>query len=324
MSEPLELVVSAPPHIRAKETVSGIIGWVILALLPVTLMSVYVFGLYAAKIIILSVGTTVLTEAAIQRLRKIPITIGDGSAALTGLLLALILPPKVPWWIPVIGGFVAIALGKQVFGGLGYNVFNPALVGRAVLMVSWAELMAQSWLSPLGRLDAVSTATPLALMKQARAGLAQFHSVYYYKPLLFTNPGGCLGEVSALLLLVGVTILLYKRIIEWRIPAGFLGTVFVLSLFTKTDPLFQVLAGGLLLGAFFMATDYVTSPVTPRGALIFGTGCGFITVLLRCFSNVSEGVTYAILFMNAFTPLIDRYTMPRIYGKGKRREKSSS
>jgi len=322
LSEPLELVVSVSPHIRAKEIVSGIIGWVILTLLPVTLMSVYVFGLYAVKIIILSVGTTVLTEAAIQKLRKIPITIGDGSAALTGLLLALILPPRVPWWIPVIGGLVAITLGKQVFGGLGYNVFNPALVGRAVLMVSWAEPMAQSWLSPLGRLDAVSTATPLALMKQARAGLAQFHSAYYYKPLLFTNPGGCLGEVSALLLLVGATILLYKRIIEWRIPAGFLSTVFVLSLFTKTDPFFQVLAGGLLLGAFFMATDYVTSPVTPRGTLIFGIGCGFITVLLRCFSNVPEGVTCAILFMNAFTPLIDRYTMPRVYGKGKRREKA--
>ncbi len=313
-----ELIVSTSPHIKTSETIQRIVYWVIVALMPLTLMSIYLYGLSAAKVIVLSVLSAVITEVLVQKIRRLPITIYDGTAILTGLLLALTLPPEIPWWLPVIGGFIAITLGKQLFGGFGYNVFNPALVARATLLLSWTVPMTSAgWSSPLGKLDGVSGATPLALMKQAQAGTASFTPHLYIKPLFLANTGGCIGEVSALLILVGAGILFWRKIISWHIPFSYIGTVVLFSLIFKMDVTFNLLAGGLLLGAFFMATDYVTSPVIDKAKLIYGFGCGFMTILLRHYSGYPEGVTYSILFMNACTPLLDRYIQPRVYGKVK-------
>ncbi|MDI6689242.1 MAG: RnfABCDGE type electron transport complex subunit D [Actinomycetota bacterium] len=314
--EELELVVSVPPHIREREEVFQIMFWVILGLLPATLGGIYFFHFYAIKVIVLSILAAVATEALFQKARRLPVTINDGSAIVTGLLLALCLPPKVPWWIPVVGGFIAIFLGKQIFGGLGYNIFNPALVARAVLLLSWAEHMTKDWYTAL-KVDAIARASPLFLAKQVKMGLFQLDLTRFYKICLFGNPSGCIGEVSVLLLLIGGGILLWREIIDWRIPAGFIGSVAVLCPLLGMDPIFHVLAGGLILGAFFMATDYVTSPITPNGRLLFGIGCGVITILLRSYSILLEGVTYAILFMNACTPLIDKYIQPRRFGVSK-------
>lgn len=322
-----KFLVTVPPHIWQGESSSQIMLWVILALLPVTFYSIWVFKLHALVVVGLSVATCVLTEATYQKLQKLPLTIGDFSAFLTGLLLALVLPPLIPWWMVVVGGFVAIMLGKQVFGGLGYNIFNPALVGRAFLVLSWTKHMTTDWYIPLvsekglkllgiaARLDAVTSATPLYAVKQAKEGLTKgIQPAMFYKPLLFSNPGGCLGEVSAILLLVGAAVLLYKRIIDWRIPFFYLSTVLVLTILLGADPVFYLLAGGLLLGAFFMATDYVTSPITRVGKVIFGVGLGAMTVLLRFYSRLPESVMVSILFMNCWAPLIDKYTRPKIYG----------
>ncbi|MEW6188914.1 MAG: RnfABCDGE type electron transport complex subunit D [Actinomycetota bacterium] len=314
--EELELVVSVPPHIREREEVSQIMFWVVLGLLPATLGGIYFFHFYAIKVIVLSILAAIATEALFQKTRRLPTTINDGSAIVTGLLLALCLPPKVPWWIPVVGGFIAIFLGKQIFGGLGYNIFNPALVARAVLLLSWAEHMTKDWYTAL-KVDAIARASPLFLAKQVKLGLFQVDLTRFYKICLFGNPSGCIGEVSVLLLLIGGGILLWREIIDWRIPAGFIGSVAVLCPLLGMDPIFHVLAGGLILGAFFMATDYVTSPITPNGRLLFGIGCGAITILLRSYSILLEGVTYAILFMNACTPLIDKYIQPRRFGVSK-------
>ncbi|MDP3013525.1 MAG: RnfABCDGE type electron transport complex subunit D, partial [Candidatus Subteraquimicrobiales bacterium] len=276
-----ELIVSTSPHIKTSETISKIVGWVIIALMPLTLMSFYLYGFLALKVILLSVLSAVITEAAVQKMRRFPITITDGTAVLTGLLLALTLPPNISWWLPVIGGFIAITLGKQLFGGFGYNVFNPALVARATLLLSWTvQMTSAGWVSPLGKLDGVSGATPLALMKQAQAGTAHLTPHLYVKPLFLANPGGCIGEVSALLILVGAAILFWRKIISWHIPFSYIGTVAIFSYIFKMDVVFNLLAGGLLLGAFFMATDYVTSPITDKAKLVYGFGCGFMTILL--------------------------------------------
>jgi electron transport complex protein RnfD len=328
-----KLLVTVPPHIWQGESTQQIMLWVIGALLPVTFYSLLVFKFHALMVISLSIATCVATEAGYQKLQKLPVTVGDFSAVLTGLLLALVLPPMVPWWIVVAGGFVAIMLGKQIFGGLGYNIFNPALVGRAVLVLSWAQHMTKDWYLPLiskqgfkllgitTKLDALTSATPLYAMKQVREGLMKgIQPPSFYKALLFSNPGGCIGEVSALLLLIGAAILLWRKIIDWRIPFCYLGTVAVLTLLLGADPLFYLLAGGLILGAFFMATDYVTSCITPNGKIIYGIGLGAVTVLLRFYSRLPEAVMVSILFMNCCAPLIDRCTRPKIYGTVRRSE----
>ncbi|MGE5541768.1 MAG: RnfABCDGE type electron transport complex subunit D, partial [Bacillota bacterium] len=233
----------------------------------------------------------------------------DGSAAVTGLLLALVLPPVVPWWIPFIGSFVAISLGKEIFGGLGFNVFNPALVARAILVLSWPVYLTRGWFKPLV-VDATSKATPLTAIKEGTlAGLSRF-----YWPLFFNNPGGCIGEVSAFLLILGGAFLLLCTVITWEIPVTYLGTMAVFSLLAGQDPVFHLLAGGAVVGALFMATDYVTSPITSKGKIVFGVTCGLITMMLRLYSKSPEGVTSAILFMNMLTPLIDRSLMPRPFG----------
>jgi len=326
-SEAQKLTVTVSPHIWQGESTRQIMLWVIGALLPVTFYALWVFKFHALMVIALSIFTCVVTEGVYQKMMKLPVTIGDFSAVLTGLLLALILPPLVPWWIVVIGGFVAIMLGKQVFGGLGYNIFNPALVGRVVLVLSWPQHLAKDWYLPLvsksgfkllgvaTKLDAITSATPLYAMKQMREGLLSgIKPAYFYKALLLSNPGGCIGEVSALLLLIGAAVLLAKRIIDWRIPLCYLGTVVVFTLILKGDVIFYLLAGGLILGAFFMATDYVTSCITRKGKIIYGVGLGFITVLLRFYSGLPEAVMISILVMNCWVPLIDKYTRPKVFG----------
>jgi electron transport complex protein RnfD len=307
------LIVSAPPHLRSPEDAPRIMLMVVLALLPVTILALILFKLYALQTILFCIVGAVGAEALIQKLRGIPITINDWSAFLTGLLLALCLPPKVPFWIPLIGGAVAIGLGKQVFGGLGYNVFNPALVGRAVLLMSWANHLTRDWYATLS-VEAISGATPLFIAKQVQANLIDFDLSRYYKMLLLQNPHGSMGEVSALLIILGGLFLMWRKVISWHIPLTYVGTVFVLSWLFQGDPIFYILAGGVMFGAVFMATDYVTSPVYPKGKVIFGIGCGLVTTIIRFFSSFPEAVTYAILFMNACTPLIDLYTKPKKFG----------
>ncbi|MBU4194977.1 MAG: RnfABCDGE type electron transport complex subunit D [Actinomycetia bacterium] len=322
--EPRLFHIGVSPHIRGKHTTTSIMRWVIAALLPLTAYGVYIGGTDALVVVLMSVVGAVATEAVIQKLRHLPVSIGDLSAVVTGLLLALTLPPGLPFWMPLLGGVVAIALGKQVFGGLGHNIFNPALVGRAVLFISWSEYMTTSWLvnpqaaavqtSAIKSINAVTSATPLATMGNVRDGELALEASRYYGSLLFGNPWGCIGEVSALLILAGLVVLLIKGLVYWGIPVGYVGTVVALSWVLGMDPLFAALSGGLLLGACFMATDYVTNPMTARGKLVFAVGCGIITVVLRFYSNLPEGVMFAILVMNGFTPLIDRYITPRPYG----------
>ncbi len=300
------LVVSSSPHIRSKDTVSSIMYSVIIALLPATAAAVYFFGLKALALIIVSVAAAVATEAVILKIRKKPVTINDGSAVITGLLLALTLSPAMPLWMAAVGAVVAIGIGKQVYGGLGYNPFNPALVGRAFLVVTFPVHMT-TWINPV---DGVSSATPLNLLKMQGIKTG-------YMELLIGNVGGCIGETSALLLIIGGLYLLYKGIIKWYIPISYIGTVAVFTAILGRDPIFHMLAGGLMLGAFFMATDYVSTPTTKLGRIIFGVGAGILVVLIRIFGGYPEGVLFSILLMNIFTPIIDRYTRPRIYGEVK-------
>lgn len=269
-----------------------------MALAPAATLAIFFFGIRALWVMLVAVGVSVGAEALIQKLTGRSITIRDYSAAVTGLLLAFNVSPSLPLWIVAAGAIVAIVIGKHVFGGLGHNPFNPALVGRAVLLASWPAQMT-AWVAPFTFL---TTATPLAGAKTA------------YSSMFLGAIPGSLGETSALALLVGGFYLLWRGIIDWRIPTGFVGTVAVFTFIFGGDPLFHVLAGGLLLGAFFMATDMVTSPVTKRGRLIMGVGCGLITSIIRLWGGYPEGVTYSILIMNALTPLIDRYTQPVKFG----------
>ncbi|MHB8895142.1 MAG: RnfABCDGE type electron transport complex subunit D [Candidatus Geothermincolia bacterium] len=318
------LVIGASPHIRARETTAGIMGWVVVAALPVTVYGIYIGGWNAFIVVAMCLIGTVGTEAIVQRLRHMPVTVFDMSAVVTGLLLALTLPPRLPFWMPLIGGIVAMLLGKHVFGGLGHNIFNPALVGRAVLFVSWAKYMTTSYLvhpqaavvntATIRGINAITKATPLVAVSQARKGTLAITASQYVKPLFFGNPWGQIGEVSALMILIGFAILLIKGLIDWRVPVVFVATVAIISWALGVNPLFAILSGGLLFGAVFMATDYVTNPMTAWGKVVFALGCGVITVVLRFYSNLPEGVMFAILIMNGITPVIDRYIRPRVYG----------
>ncbi len=314
-----KLITTSSPHIFKDITTQKIMWIVAIALLPAVISSVYFFGLNALLIVIVSVSSALLTEAVIQKLLKKEITIKDGSAFITGLLLALVLPVTVPLWVPVLGSMFAIAIAKFAFGGFGFNIFNPALAGRAFIIASWPALVSK-YITP----DGVTSATPLTILKlQGQEALTQAFGTTssLYQKLFFGNIGGAIGETSALALLIGAAFLFYKRIIDWRIPALYIGTVFVLSFIFGRDPIVSILAGGLLIGAFFMATDPVTSPTTKNGRLIFGFGCGFLTVVIRISSSLPEGVMYSILLMNALTPLIDRYTIPKPFGTSKTKNK---
>ncbi len=308
-----KLVVSSSPHQRTTMCVDKIMLYVILALVPAVFAAVYFFGIYAIAIMATAVIAAVATEAFIVRfMLKREQTVQDGSAALTGLLLAMCLPPTIPLWTTALGAAFAVGVGKMAFGGIGCNIFNPAHVGRAFLLAAYPAYMT-SWIWPktATAVDALTSATPLALLKQ--------DVVTPYWDLFIGNVGGSLGETSAVALLAGGLFLVYLKIIDWRIPATYLGTVIILSFVLGQDPIFHLLAGGLMIGAFFMATDYVTSPITTKGRIIFGVGCGLLTVLIRLFGGYPEGVCYSILLMNACVPLIDRYTVPRVYGEVKKK-----
>lgn len=319
------LFISSSPHIHSGLTTARIMRLVIYALLPAVAVAVVFFGLPALKVMLICTLGCVASESLCCKLMKQPLSICDSSAALTGILLALNLPASSPWWMALLGSVIAIVIGKMIFGGLGYNPFNPALVARVVLLISFPIQMT-SWTAPapfsLG-IDAVSSATPLSEMKSAVMLTGQLPEIatsgfdrYFYGLM-----AGSLGEVSALVLLLGGLFLLWKKIITWHIPISFIGSVVVIAgafwLMDPTrypSPLFHLVTGGLMLGVFFMATDMVTSPITAKGMLIFGCGCGLLTVLIRLFGAYPEGVSFAILLMNAATPLIDRYTRAEIYG----------
>ncbi len=306
-------LVSSSPHVRSGETTARLMRDVLTALLPAVGCAVYFFGWSAVWMVLVSVGTAVGVEALLQVLMKRKVTVSDGSAAVTGLLLALCLPPLQfgQFWLPMIGSAFAIAIVKMCFGGLGYNFLNPALAARAFLTVSWLGLMT-TWTMPV---DAVSTATPLAAVKLGEALPSG------YMDMLLGNVGGCIGETSALALLAGGIYLIARRVIDWRIPVSYLVTVALFSwiagfngAFTG-DPIYNVLGGGLMLGAFYMATDYVTSPISRTGRIVFGIGCGVLTTVIRRWGGYAEGVCYAILLMNLVVPLLDSAFKPKLFGQ---------
>ena len=307
-----KLTINVSPHIVSKIDTKHMMKGVLTALIPAFLVSLYYFRMQAVYVYLACTLGCVLTEATLRKVRNKKITIDDYSAVLTGVLLAMVLPPKIPLWMASLAGVFAIALGKEIFGGLGQNIFNPALLARAFLMAAFPVTLT-TWAKPI-TLDTVTSATPL--------GLAKFeHITTSYFSLLSGNVAGCIGETSALALILGGAYLLYKKIIDYRIPVAYIGTVFIFSSVMYlispnqyVSPLFHVLAGGLLIGAFFMATDPVTSPVTVKGRWIFGIGCGLITMIIRLWGGLPEGVMYSILLMNAVTPLISRLSKPRRYG----------
>jgi len=311
-----KLMTGPSPHIFGGKSVSSIMWDVVIALIPVSLVSILYFGPKALFLLITSMASAMIFEGAFGAIRhrglKHAGVIRDGSAAVTGLLIALIMPPTAPLWLAVIANAVAILLAKQAYGGLGNNIFNPALVARAFVFMAWPLLMTK-WSLPLGFdnwcAELTTGATPLGGAETTLSAM------------FFGNIGGCLGEVSALAIIIGGLYLLLKGHIDWRIPVGYLGTAAVFAFLANQFSLYQVafnlLAGGMLFGAVFMATDMVTSPTTKSGRLIFGIGCGLITMFVRKFASAPEGVTYAILFMNALVPLIDRYTVPKTFGEVK-------
>jgi len=297
--------VSISPHIRDEDSVSKIMWSVAIALIPAFIASLVFFGNDALRLVFVSVCACLITEYVIRKVRKRDCTISDGSAVITGMLLAFCVPPTVPSWMIAVGAFLAIALGKEIFGGLGMNVFNPALAARAILLAAFPSEMTR-WTSP----DAVTTATPLGMVKE---GLTDSLPQYY--DLFIGNVGGCIGETSAIALILGGLFLVFRKVIKIELPLIYVGGVFGLSALVGRDPVYEILAGGLMLGAFFMITDMVTTPVTRVGGYIFAGGCAVITVAIRSWGGYPEGVCYSILIMNAITPLIDKYTAPRRLGQ---------
>jgi len=311
-----KLVVSSSPHFQTTENIPRIMYTVIVALIPAMAVSIYLFGARALMLILVSVFVCLVSEYAIQRIRKKPNRVHDGSAVITGILLALMLPPGFPIYGIVLGALFSIVVGKMLFGGLGYNIFNPALIGRAFLQATYPVLIT-TWVKPgavINAVDAISAATPLALMK-----FGGHHTAL--GPLFFGNVAGSLGETSAIAILIGGLYLRYKGYINWKLPLGYLGSIaFFATIFWIVDPakyaspFFHIMAGGAMLGAWFMVTDMVTTPVTPLGQWIFAIGAGFLTIIIRLFGGLPEGVMYSILFMNAFVPLINRHTKPKVFG----------
>ncbi len=306
-----KLTISCSPHLRSPMDTPWVMKQVLVGLLPATIAAIVLFKMKAAFVIAICVLTAIATEEITTRIRKKESSVNDYSAALTGLLLALILPPATTWYACVLGSAFAILVGKHLFGGLGANVFNPALIGRAFLMAAYPKMLT-TFSKPFD-VDAISAATPLAVRKFGGTMPA-------LSDLFFGNVSGSIGETSALCLIIGGIYILARKIADWRIPLSLLITTTVVSfVFYMFNPAngsiaFHFLAGGLLLGALFMATDPVTTPVTKLGRYIFGVGCGLVLMIIRYFSGLPEGVMYSILFMNALTPLINRYTQPARYG----------
>ncbi len=344
-----QTAISSAPHIHNGISTNKIMWFVIIALLPATIFGIISFKIPAMIHIVSGILGGVIAETAFQFFTKQKITITDGSAVITGLLVAFNVPPNAYYWIPAVGAAFGIIIAKHFFGGLGNNIFNPALVGRAFLLASWPVQMTTKWLTPAfaktisgfsaegvqkihatsatlsaKTIDALTSATPLAIIKYQPENVRWLiYNTDYLKNLLFGNTGGCIGETSAILLFIGGLFLIFKKIISYHIPLAYILTVFMLmsfsSLISKNGfsiyfPLIHILAGGLFLGAFFMATDMVTSPLTHKGMLIFGIGCGILTCIIRIFGGYPEGVSYSILIMNAVTPLIDRFIKNQKFG----------
>ena len=330
----LKLIASSNPHIRSNEDTRSIMLDVIIALCPALLMSVIRFGFRALIAVLVSVASAVFFEWLYRKLLHKPQMIGDLSAVVTGMLLAFVCPVTLPYWMLIVGNFFAIFVVKQLYGGLGKNFLNPALAGRAALVACYTSQMT-SWIDPStkaplfgGLADVVTSATPLAMMKGGE--FDALVSQYNLRDMFIGNIGGSAGEISAMMLLIGGLYLIFRKVISWQIPVAYIGTVAVLTfLFPRgndalTWMLYNVLGGGLFLGAFFMATDYVTSPVTKKGQLIFGLGCGLITVFIRYFGSYPEGVCYSILIMNCCTWLIDKYTKTTRFGVDKKAAKEAA
>lgn len=307
------LIVSSSPHLKSSSTTSKIMLDVIIALIPAGIFSAIIFGWRTLLIIGLSIISAVLSEALCCKIMKRPIAIKDLSAVLTGLLLAYNLPPTAPWWLPVLGSAIAIVVVKQFFGGLGHNFANPAITARIVLFVSFPKLMT-TWVAPT-LLKLKTTATPLEILKGTTKG-----EIPSTLNLFLGLKGGCIGETSVLLLTLGGIYLILRKVIKPIIPLCYIGTVAVFTLIITKDlstTLTYILSGGLFLGAIFMATDYVTSPITNKGKVIFGIGCGLLTTIMRFFCSSAEGVSYSILIMNIITPHIDTLTKPKPFGQEK-------
>lgn len=304
-------VVSGTPHVRSKESIQSIMRDVIIALVPATAAGIYYFGLRALILIVAAIISAVFFEWLYEKITKKPVTINDLSAVVTGLLLAMNLPASAPIWVAIVGSAFAIIFAKQLFGGLGQNFINPALAGRAFLLASYPTEMT-TWVVPNGlAADAATYATPLAQLKNGTldASLGQ---------LVMGQVGGTIGETCAIALIIGGIYLLYKHVISWKIPVIYIATVFILFAVIGRHgmrmPVQEIFAGGVMLGGIFMATDYASSPVTPKGQVIFAVGAGLLTYLIRTFGGYPEGVSYSILIMNCCVPLIERFTEPTIFG----------
>jgi electron transport complex protein RnfD len=310
------LQVSSSPHIRDSATTRRLMLDVIIALMPAVLASVLIFGWRSLLVIGLTAGSAVLFEYLSRKAMQRPSSVGDLSAVVTGLLLAMNLPPTIPFWIAIVGSFIAIVIVKQFFGGIGQNFLNPALAARVILLLSfpadmtrwsllskWSSQATTAAASPSGPVDLITTATPLAILR-SQGQLPR------YSDLFLGIRGGCRGEVSALALLLGAVYLISRKVINLWIPFTYIGTVALIVAAAGQDPLVHILSGGLILGAFFMATDYVTTPVTRNGQILFALGCGILTALIRLFGAMTEGVSFAILLMNLLTPHIERWTRP--------------
>ena len=307
------LAVSSSPHLRDNVTTRRIMQEVCLALAPAGIAAIVLFGASAATLIAVSVITAVLAEFCWNKLNKQKTTVGDWSAVVTGLLLAYNLPANAPVWIAVVGAIIAIILVKQMFGGIGSNFMNPALAARAILFVSWSSLMT-SYPATQFMTDVISSATPLNLLGKGTVEGVNLMNLF------LGNVPGVLGETCKLALLLGGVYLILRGIVDWKIPVTFIATVFVCYLVKDGAEmaLYQILSGGLFLGAFFMATDYATSPVTNVGRVIMGVGCGLFLFVIRAYASYPEGCSFAILLMNVATPLIDKYTMPKAFGEVKK------
>ena len=319
-----KLLVTPSPHISHQDTSRGIMADGLIALLPAAVGGCFIFGWRPILVMLTCIVTAVLAEYLCCKIMKRPVSVGDLSAVVTGLILALNLPPAIPLWIAAIGSLVAIVVVKEMFGGLGHNFANPAITARIVMLVSFPAYMS-TWTAPLGStseivssatspgetVDIMTSATPLS--HTALEG-----GYYSYKQLFMGQIPGCIGETFSLLIILGGLYLILRRVITPTIPLSFVGTVALLSFLAGDDPLYMILSGGLLFGAFFMATDYVTSPTGWKGQLVFGVGCGLITFVIRKFGSLPEGVSYAILIMNLFVYYIDKITLPKAFGEGAR------
>ncbi len=350
------LKISNAPHTESKDTISSIMWTVFIALMPAAVYAVMNYGIKALTVMVAGVVAAIIAEALTQKAFKQDITIKDGSAAVTGLLVAMNVPPNSPVWMTVLGSVFAIFIVKQLFGGLGFNIFNPALAARAFLMASWPVEMTTTWFKygeknviangitntfgySKAAFDTFTGATPLGLLKEGSKMVTDFnidptklndmlYSPQMIKSMFMGNVGGVIGETSALLLLIGALFLLIRKVITWHTPVAYLGTVAALSALYygltghpagATATLFHIISGGLFLGAFFMATDMVTSPVSAKGMIIFGIGCGVLTFVIRLWGGYPEGVSYSILLMNAAVPLIDRLIKPKLFGSQKKK-----